>query len=153
MQACFGAGLQVSMITGDHPLTALAIGKELGLAHSLEEVITGNQLAEVPEEQLSEVTQRCRIFARIDPEQKLALVKAAQKSGHLVAVTGDGVNDAAALQAANIGVAMGRSGTDVARDASALVLADDNFSTIVAGIEEGRVAYSNVRKVIYLLVA
>jgi magnesium-transporting ATPase (P-type) len=153
VQACFGAGLQVSMITGDHPLTALAIGKELGLAHSLEEVITGNQLAEVPEEQLSEVTQRCRIFARIDPEQKLALVKAAQKSGHLVAVTGDGVNDAAALQAANIGVAMGRSGTDVARDASALVLADDNFSTIVAGIEEGRVAYSNVRKVIYLLVS
>jgi magnesium-transporting ATPase (P-type) len=97
--------------------------------------------------------QKVRIFARIDPQQKLALVKAAQQSGDLVAVTGDGVNDAAALRAANIGVAMGLSGTDVARDAADLVIADDNFGTIVAGIEEGRVAYANVRKVIYLLVS
>jgi magnesium-transporting ATPase (P-type) len=99
------------------------------------------------------VIQSARVFARVAPRQKLELVEAARRVGHFVAVTGDGINDAPALRAANIGVAMGKSGTDVAREAAELVLSDDNFATIVAGIEEGRVAYDNVRKVIYLLIS
>lgn len=153
VQACQSAGMSVIMITGDHPVTALAIGRELGLANSMEEVITGPELAKIPSEELPSIFERVSLFSRIEPQQKHALVVAAREAGHLVAVTGDGVNDASALRASNIGVAMGRSGTDVARDAADLVIADDDFSTIVAGVEEGRIAYSNVRKVIYLLVS
>ena len=151
--ACQAAGITVSMITGDHPVTALAIARELGLAERPEQVITGAELESFSAEDLREVVREARVFARTAPRQKLDLVQAARQIGHFVAVTGDGVNDAPALRQANIGVAMGRSGTDVAREAAELVITDDNFASIVAGIEEGRVAYDNVRKVIYLLVS
>jgi magnesium-transporting ATPase (P-type) len=150
---CRLAGITVNMITGDHPGTAFAIARDLGFAHRPEQVITGRELEEMAPEQLAEAVHHVRVFARVTPRQKLELVEAARTIGHYVAVTGDGVNDAPALRQANIGVAMGMSGTDVAREASDLVITDDNFATIVAGIEEGRIAYDNVRKVIYLLVS
>ncbi len=151
--ACGASGITVSMVTGDHPITALAIASELGLATHPEQVVTGTELLEKSEEELQRFVQNARVFARVAPDQKLKLVQALRKSGHFVAVTGDGVNDAPALRAANIGVAMGKSGTDVARGAAELVISDDNFATIVSGIEEGRIIYDNVRKVIYLLVS
>jgi magnesium-transporting ATPase (P-type) len=151
--ACHNAGVQVSMITGDHRLTALAIARDLGLATSENQVMTSAEIDGKSEQELRELIQRVRVFARVTPKQKLQLVNAARKAGHFVAVTGDGVNDAPALRAANIGVAMGKSGTDVAREAAELVISDDNFGSIVAGIEEGRVAYDNIRKVTYLLVS
>jgi P-type Ca2+ transporter type 2C len=151
--SCQAAGITVCMITGDHPVTALAIARELGFAERPEQVITGSELENLDAEQMREVVRETRVFARASPRQKLDLVEAARQIGHFVAVTGDGVNDAPALRQANIGVAMGRSGTDVAREAAELVITDDNFATIVAGIEEGRVAYDNVRKVVYLLVS
>lgn len=153
IRTCREAGIEVCMVTGDHPVTALAIARELGLASSPAEVMSGQELEHFTQDDLANVVDRIRVFARVAPKQKLALVQAAQRAGHFVAVTGDGVNDAPALRAANIGVAMGKSGTDVAREAADLVISDDNFATIVAGVEEGRVAYDNVRKVIYLLVS
>lgn len=153
VQSCHEAGVQVAMVTGDHPATALSIGKELGLATDANQVLTGADLEGFSNKDWSQAIQRVRIFARVSPEQKLGLVRAAQEMGHFVAVTGDGVNDAPALKQANIGVAMGKSGTDVAREAADLVIADDHFGTIVAGIEEGRVAYDNIRKVVYLLIS
>ncbi len=150
---CNDAGVSVSMITGDHRVTALAIARDLGLATDESQVMTGTDLQEKSPEELSEIVGRIRVFARVAPRQKLQIVEAARKAGHFVAVTGDGVNDAPALRVANIGVAMGKSGTDVAREASELVISDDNFATIVGGIEEGRVAYDNIRKVIYLLIS
>lgn len=151
--ACQEAGITVCMITGDHPVTALAIARDLGFADRPDQVITGRELEGKSPEELNELVKKVRVFARTSPRQKLELVEAAQRVGHYVAVTGDGVNDAPALRQANIGVAMGKSGTDVAREAAELVITDDNFATIVAGVEEGRVAYDNVRKVIYLLIS
>jgi magnesium-transporting ATPase (P-type) len=153
VRACHQAGVEACMITGDHPVTALAIARSLGLASEPDQVVTGGELARMSSEEMNHAVQTARVFARVAPHQKLELVNAARRVGHFVAVTGDGVNDAPALRAANIGVAMGKSGTDVARESAELVISDDNFSTIVAGIEEGRVAYDNVRKVIYLLVS
>jgi magnesium-transporting ATPase (P-type) len=153
IRVCRDAGVRTCMITGDHPLTALAISRELGLASGLHQVVTGSELATMSSMEMDEAVETARVFARVGPHQKLKLVESARRIGHFVAVTGDGVNDAPALRAANIGVAMGRSGTDVAREASELVISDDDFSAIVAGIEEGRVAYDNVRKVIYLLIS
>ncbi|MHC4940135.1 MAG: cation-translocating P-type ATPase [Planctomycetota bacterium] len=150
---CKTAGIEVTMITGDHPVTALAIGRDLGMASSEDEVVTGSALTRLGAGELADAVRGTRVFARVSPHQKLDIVQAARQGGDFVAVTGDGVNDAAALRAANIGVAMGREGTDVAREAAELVLSDDNFATIAAGVEEGRVAYDNVRKVIYLLVS
>lgn len=150
--ACRSAGVRVAMVTGDHPVTALAIARELGLAHDPGEVVTGVELASLTPEGSRETIERARVFARVAPHQKLDIVRAAQQAGHFVAVTGDGVNDAPALRAANIGVAMGKGGTDVAREAADLVLSDDNFASIVSGIEAGRVAYANIRKVVLLLV-
>jgi magnesium-transporting ATPase (P-type) len=141
------------MVTGDHPLTALAISRDLGLASSADEVITGADLIAAPPESLPELIAKTKVFARVTPHQKLEIVNAARDAGHFVAVTGDGINDAPALRAANIGVAMGKSGTDVAREAAELVISDDHFGTITAGIEEGRIAYNNIRNVIYLLVS
>jgi len=150
--ACRTAGVRVAMVTGDHPVTALAIARELGLAADPGEVVTGAELATMTPEEARGAIARGRVFARVAPHQKLDIVRAAQAARHFVAVTGDGVNDAPALRAANIGVAMGKGGTDVAREAADLVLSDDNFASIVAGIEAGRVAYANIRKVVLLLV-
>ncbi|NJN21383.1 MAG: HAD-IC family P-type ATPase [Leptolyngbya sp. RL_3_1] len=151
--ACHTAGIAVWMVTGDHPATALAIARDLGLAHTPKQVLTGQALEGQSSQAIQQIIQTTRVFARIAPHQKLQLVNAARAAGHFVAVTGDGVNDAPALKAANIGIAMGKTGTDVAREAAELVLSDDNFASIVAGIEEGRIAYANIRKVIYLLVS
>jgi magnesium-transporting ATPase (P-type) len=153
VRRCAEAGIRVAMVTGDHPTTALAIARDLGIAARPQEVIHGSELQAASPEAMTLAIGRASVFARVTPEQKLALVDAAQRAGHFVAVTGDGVNDAPALRRANIGVAMGRSGTDVAREASDLVLSDDNFATIVAGVEEGRIAYQNIRNVVYLLTA
>jgi magnesium-transporting ATPase (P-type) len=152
---CREAGISVCMITGDHPTTALTIARQLGIADSQDQVAAEGEvrlMAQYPEAFQRYVAEK-RVFARIDPVQKLAIVQALQRQGQVVAVTGDGVNDGPALKAADIGVAMGLSGTDVARGAADLVIADDNFASIVAGIEEGRVAYDNIRKLIYLLIA
>jgi Ca2+-transporting ATPase len=150
---CRQAGVMVSMVTGDHRVTALAIARELGLAERDDEVATAADLEGKSAEQLAEMVPHVRVFARVTPREKLRIVEAARQAGHFVAVTGDGVNDAPAMRAANIGVAMGKAGTDVAREAAELVISDDNFSSIVGGIEEGRIAYENIRKVIYLLVS
>lgn len=146
-------GIDVRMITGDHPLTALAIARRLGLADASSDVATGADLAAMAEAQFDHTVARTKIFARIEPLQKLQIVEALRRQGHQVAVTGDGVNDAPALRAADIGIAMGRNGTDVAREAADLVLVDDRFATILNGIIEGRVAYDTIRKIIQLLVA
>jgi magnesium-transporting ATPase (P-type) len=151
--ACHDAGVRVSMITGDHRVTALAIARDLGLASSEKQVATAAEIEGKSPQELAEIVKQVRVFARVTPRQKLQIVNAAREAGNFVAVTGDGVNDAPALRAANIGVAMGKSGTDVAREAAELVISDDNFGSIVAGIEEGRVAYDNIRKVTYLLVS
>ncbi len=153
VQDCHDAGVAVSMITGDHRVTALAIARDLGFAQNESHVITGAELLNKSAEELSDIVGRVRVFARVAPRQKLEIVEAARRAGHFVAVTGDGVNDAPAMRAANIGVAMGKSGTDVAREAAELVISDDNFATIVGGVEEGRVAFDNIRKVIYLLIS
>ena len=153
IRKCQEAGVQVVMVTGDHRSTATSIAKQIGLVDGENQVITGQELIDETSLILSEEIDRFRVFARVTPRQKLEYVQAARRAGHFVAVTGDGVNDAPALRAANIGVAMGRSGTDVAREASSLVLSDDNFATLVGGIEEGRVAYDNIRKVIYLAIS
>jgi calcium-translocating P-type ATPase len=147
------AGLRVVMITGDHPLTALAIARELGLAETPRDVMTGADLAQRHGDAFDGAVAEASVFARTEPLQKLAIVRSLRRQGHVVAVTGDGINDAAALHAADIGVAMGKGGTDVAREAADLILTDDNFASIVAGIEEGRVAYDNLRKVILLTIS
>ncbi len=151
--AAQGAGLRVAMVTGDHPLTAFAIAKQLGLASDRGEVVLGPDLARLEGLERDEAIGAARVFARTEPLQKLAIVESLRRQGHVVAVTGDGVNDAPAIHAADIGVAMGKDGTDLARDTADLILSDDNFASIVAGVEEGRVAYDNLRKVILLLLS
>jgi magnesium-transporting ATPase (P-type) len=152
---CRRAGVSVRMVTGDHPVTALAIARDLGLAEDMGEVTTGREILALkasPEERQARLSS-ATVFARVEPTQKVDIVEALKSAGHIVAMTGDGVNDAPALRRADLGVAMGKSGTDVARDAADLVIADDNFASVVAGIQEGRAAYANIRKVIYLLVS
>ena len=149
-----GAGINVVMVTGDHPNTAYFISKELGIAIDKEEVIEGLALTHAQENgNVQEIITSKRVFARVSPEQKQLIVNAFQNRGEFVAVTGDGVNDAPALKSANIGISMGKSGTDVARESSDLILTDDFFGSIISGIEEGRIAYDNIRKVIYLLIS
>ncbi|MEA1956296.1 MAG: HAD-IC family P-type ATPase [Campylobacterota bacterium] len=148
------AGIEVVMITGDHPKTALYISKELGIAINKDEVINGLEVSHWQENGANkEEIANKRVFARVSPEQKQLIVKTFQDLGHFVAVTGDGVNDAPAIKHANIGISMGKSGTDVARESSDMILTDDSFNSIVNGIEEGRVAYDNIRKVIHLLIS
>ncbi|MCM8749309.1 HAD-IC family P-type ATPase [Thermomicrobiaceae bacterium CFH 74404] len=150
---CREAGIRVVMITGDHADTALAIAEELGIAPRASRVLTGVELSSMDDEQLRRVVRDVNVYARVEPVQKLRIVRALQAQGEVVAVTGDGVNDAPALRAANVGIAMGRSGTDVAREAADIVLADDNFVTIVAAVEEGRGAFDNLRKATFFLVS
>jgi len=152
--ACQSAGIRVKMITGDHALTASAIAEQVGIGSLGENgngrprAVTGRQLAETPDDELIELCEKTDVFARVSPEQKLRLVRALQARGHVVAMTGDGVNDAPALKQADIGVAMGRMGTEVAKEAADMVLTDDNFATIEAAVEEGRGVFDNITKFI-----
>lgn len=146
------AGIRPIMITGDHKNTAVAIAKELGIADSLEQSITGSEIDELSDEEFAARVDDCRVFARVSPEHKVKIVRAFKAKGNIVSMTGDGVNDAPSLKYADIGVAMGITGTDVAKGASDMILTDDNFTTIVHAIEEGRNIYNNIKKaVIFLL--
>ena len=147
------AGVRVIMITGDHPRTARAIARELGICGTDEHAVTGAEMEVMTDTELTETVQNVSVFARVSPEHKLRIVHALKRHRHVVAMTGDGVNDAPALKAADIGVAMGITGTDVAKGAADMVLLDDNFASIVAAIEEGRSIYSNIQKYLRYLLA
>ena len=152
--SCRHAGIEVAMVTGDHPATALAIARDLDLAKTQAQIVTGKELRQAKEQpEFDRLTRDARVFARVEPQQKLEIVQSLQRHGHFVAVSGDGANDAPALRAAQVGIAMGKSGTDVARETAELIITDDNFNSMVAGVEEGRIAYANVRKVIFLLIS
>jgi P-type Ca2+ transporter type 2C len=150
---CQSAGIKTVMITGDHAVTAASIAKRLNMLPAGGRVMEGSELALLSEEELDHVSENIYVYARVSPEHKLKIVKSLQRNGHVVAMTGDGVNDAPAIKAANIGIAMGVTGTDVAKEASSLVLGDDNFATIRSAIEEGRNIYENIRKFIRYLLA
>ncbi len=153
IRLCHEASVRAVMITGDHKLTAVAIAKELGLWEEDALAITGSELEAMSERDLINKVDLARVFARVTAEQKLRIVKAFKARGHVVAMTGDGVNDAPALREAHIGVAMGKDGTDVARQAADMVIADDNFATIVEAVREGRAIYRNIQKFIYFLLS
>ncbi len=146
VRVCFSAGIRPLMITGDQKETAVAIGKQVGIVEKENEVINGRELERMNDEELDKVLDEVKGFARVSPEQKLRIVETLRKKGYITAVTGDGVNDAPALKQADVGVAMGITGTDVSKEASDMILLDDNFATIVSAIEEGRVIYDNIRK-------
>ena len=152
VETCRKAGIRTIMITGDHAVTARVIAKRVGIIADHGEVIAGKELEAMPDEVLFDRVKEVSVFARVSPEHKLRIVNQLKKGGEIVAVTGDGVNDAPALKAAHIGIAMGRGGTDVAREASDMVLTDDNFATIVNAVEEGRVVFDNIRKVVFFLI-
>ena len=149
--ACQQAGIRIKMITGDHAATAMAIAREIGIADNDSRALSGRDLDNSDDAQLAEIVQHTDVFARTTPEHKLRLVTALQSHRHVVAMTGDGANDAPALKRADIGVAMGIKGTEAARQAAEMVLADDNFATIVGGVEEGRGVYDNIRKAVLFL--
>lgn len=147
---CHAAGIKVKMITGDHELTAKAIAERIGIIKNpeTEGVMNGKTLATLSEEELRQAVKTTSVFARVAPEDKLRLVKAIQQNGEIAAMTGDGVNDAPSLRQANIGIAMGITGTDVAKETADMILTDDNFATIEAAVEEGRGVYDNLVKFI-----
>jgi Ca2+-transporting ATPase len=150
---CQKAGIKTVMITGDHKLTAVAVAKEVGIYNEGDMVLTGAEMDQLSDKEFEEIVEKVTVYARVSPEHKLKIVNALKKKGHIVAMTGDGVNDAPAVKAADIGVAMGISGTDVTREASDLVLTDDNFATIVKAVEQGRVIYDNIRKYARFLIS
>lgn len=147
------AGVQVAMITGDYKDTALAVAKKIGIADSMDQCVTGAELDNMSEERFAKKMKDLRVFARVTPAHKVKIVSRFRKNGQIVAMTGDGVNDAPSLQAADIGIAMGRNGTDVAKNAADMVLTDDNFSTIEKAMEEGRGIYVNIKKSILFLLS
>lgn len=151
LDLCRTAGIRVIMITGDHPLTAKTIADELGIVNG--NVVTGEKINGISDEEFLDVVENTSIFARVSPEHKLRIVNALTKKGYVVAMTGDGVNDAPALKKSDIGVAMGVTGTDVAKESSDLILTDDNFATIVSAVEEGRGIYENIRKTLAFLIS
>ena len=147
---CKEAGITVKMITGDHSDTARTIAQELGIGNGTK-TLQGKELEKMSDEEMKEAVMSCDVFARTSPEHKLRLVQALQSKGVICAMTGDGVNDAPALKKADVGIAMGIKGTEVTKDAAEMVLADDNFSTIVAAVEEGRRVYDNLKKTILFI--
>ncbi len=156
MKDCHAAGVEVVMVTGDDPRTAAAIARDAGLSFHAGQVVSGHDIDEAAragDQRLDEITREARIYARVQPTQKSAIVASLIRNGHIVAVTGDGVNDGPALKKAHVGVAMGLRGTEVAKESADLVVTDDNFASIVAGIAEGRAAYRNIRKVVLMSVA
>lgn len=152
IKGCKSAGIRVVMITGDHAVTAKAIGEMLGISDSKSKVLTGKELERMSDEELFHKVKEVSIYARVSPEHKLRIVKQLKRHGEIVAVTGDGVNDAPALKAAHIGIAMGKSGTDVAKEASDMVLTDDNFASIFHAVRKGRIVFDNIRKVTFFLI-
>lgn len=153
VKTCKRAGIKTVMITGDHIATAKAIAKELNILSSNDKAITGQELDKIPQKELEKNIADYSVFARVTPEHKVRIVKAWQKTGAVVAMTGDGVNDSPALKNADIGIAMGKNGTDVAKNAADMILADDNFVTIVEAVKQGRNIYDNIRKAIHFLIA
>jgi calcium-translocating P-type ATPase len=152
VKGCRLAGIRVVMITGDHPTTALAISRKVGIARENDRVLTGRDLMEMSDEDLGMQIREVSVYARVAPDQKLRIARLMMNRGEIVAMTGDGVNDAPALKAAHIGIAMGKKGTDVAKEASDMVLLDDNFATIFKAVEDGRVVFDNIRKVVFFLI-
>ena len=152
VKLCKSAGIRPVMVTGDHALTAAAIAKKIGITAD-EQVVTGNELQKMTDSELKNVVKRCSVFARVSPEHKVRIVNAFRANGDVVAMTGDGINDAPALKNADIGCAMGKAGTDVAKSAADMILTDDNFATIVEAVREGRSIYDNIRKSVHFLLS
>lgn len=153
IKQCKHAGIQTVMITGDYKETAFAIANQLNMAESIDQAMTGEDLEKYTDEELREVVKKVKVYARVSPEHKVRIVNALRANGEIVAMTGDGVNDALALKRADIGVSMGITGTDVAKNTADLILTDDNFASIVSAVEEGRIIYSNIKKFVFFLLS
>ncbi|NMA86632.1 MAG: HAD-IC family P-type ATPase, partial [Tissierellia bacterium] len=153
IKLCKKAGINTYMITGDYKETAFAIAKELGIAENEDEAIMGSELNNLSDEELKELVKKKKVYARVSPEHKVKIINGLKANGEIVAMTGDGVNDALALKRADIGVAMGITGTDVAKNTAEVILTDDNFASIVAAVEEGRIIYDNIKKFVFFLLS